>query len=260
MKPAAMTVVMELTLVAVVAAASLAVSAMTIAKASDQAPQYALSEGPKGNIATLTEEHFFVDGSTGSARVFTFSNGSRFLYFIPMIHQGETGFYEDVAREVKQLKARGADLYYEFIDFNAATDANKRRIRAMLGFLPSPEFYSENVSDGMVAQDNSMFLGFSGGQDVNIDVTPKELADAYEDMIGPLPISEENLISPMDKFVLPTADITQITRVTIEWRNQRLAQAINDAKGNVVVLYGAAHGAGTLRGVYALDPSWRRVD
>ncbi len=105
-----------------------------------------------------------------------------------------------------------------------------------------------------------MFLGFPGGQDVNADVTPMELADAYEDMIGPLQISEENLTTPMDKFVMPTADITQITRVTIEWRNQRLAHAINDAKGNVVVLYGAAHGAGTLRGLYALDPSWRRVD
>jgi hypothetical protein len=251
---------MALVLAVGASAASLGVSAMTSALASDQAPQYALPEGPKGGIATLTEEHFFVDGSPGSARVFTFSNGPRFLYFIPMIHEGEPGFYEDVAKEVKQLKARGADLYYEFIDFDAASDADKRRIRAMLGFLPTPEFYAENVSDGMVAQDNSMFLGFPGGQDVNIDVTPKELADAYEEMIGPLQISEEILTAPMDSFVMPTADITQITRVTIEWRNQRLAQAINDAKGDIIVLYGAAHGAGTLRNLQALDPRWRRLE
>jgi hypothetical protein len=251
---------MALVLAVGAAAASLAVTAMASAQASDQAPHYALSEGPKGGIATLTEEHFFVDGSTGSARVFTFSNGPRFLYFIPMIHQAEPGFYEDVAKEVRRLKARGADLYYEFIDFDAASDADKRRIRAMLGFLPSPQFYAENVSDGMVAQDNSMFLGFPGGQDVNIDVTPKELADAYEEMIGPLQISEQILTSPMDSFVMPTADATQITRVTIEWRNQRLAQAINDAKGDIVVLYGAAHGAGTLRNLQALDPRWRRLE
>jgi len=251
---------MALVLAVGASAASLGVSAMTSALASDQAPQYALPEGPKGGIATLTEEHFFVDGSPGSARVFTFSNGPRFLYFIPMIHEGEPGFYEDVAKEVKQLKARGADLYYEFIDFNAATDADKRRIRAMLGFLPTPEFYAENVSDGMVAQNNSMFLGFPGGQDVNVDVTPKELADTYEEMIGPLQISEEILTAPMDSFVMPTADATQITRVTIEWRNQRLAQAINDAKGDIVVLYGAAHGAGTLRNLQALDPRWRRLE
>ena len=64
----------------------------------------------------------------------------------------------------------------------------------------------------------------------------------------------------MDSFVMPTADLTQITRVTIEWRNQHLAQALNDAKGDVVVLYGAAHGAGTLSNLHALDPRWRRVD
>jgi hypothetical protein len=236
------------------------VFAATTASTSDQAPQYAWSDGSKGSIATLSEEDFLVDGSTGSARVFTFSNGPRFLYFIPMIHEGEPGFYEDVAKQVKRLKARGADLYYEFIDFNAATDADKRRIRAMLGFLPTPEFYAENVSDGMVAQNNSMFLGFPGGQDVNVDVTPKELADAYEEMIGPLQISEEIGTAPMDSFVMPTADVTQITRVTIEWRNQRLAQAINDAKGDVVVLYGAAHAAGTLRELRALDSRWRRLD
>ena len=260
LKPSAMPVVMGLALAAGATAGSLAVFATTIAKASDQVPQFTLPEGPKGSIVTLTEEHFYVDGSTDSARVFTFSNGPRFLYYIPMIHQAEPGFYQDVAKQVKQLKARGADLYYEFIDFNAATDADKRRIRAMLGFLPSPEFYAENVSESMVAQDNSMFLGFPGGQDVHIDVTPRELADAYEDMIGPLQISQENLTAPMDSFVMPTADLTQITRVTIEWRNQHLAQALNDAKGDVVVLYGAAHGAGTLSNLHALDPRWRRVD
>ena len=59
---------------------------------------------------------------------------------------------------------------------------------------------------------------------------------------------------------MPTADLTQITRVTIEWRNEKLASAINDAIGDVIVLYGAAHGAGTIRDLYDLDPSWQRVE
>lgn len=219
-----------------------------------------LPEGPEGDIDALSEEQFYVDGSASSARVFTFTNGSRFLHFIPMIHQAEPAFYESVAHEVKQLKAQGMDLFYEFIDFDAATLEEKHRVRAMLGFLPSPTFYAENVSGGLVAQDNAQFLGFPGGNDVNVDLTPAELADAYERLVGPLEISAENLTAPIGEFVMPTADVTQITRVTIDWRNQHLAEAIDIASGSVVVLYGAAHGAGTVKELYALDPSWRRVD
>ncbi len=129
----------------------------------------------------------------------------------------------------------------------------------MLGMLPSPAFYAENVSDGLVAQDNEAFLGFPGGQDVNVDLTPAQIADAYEMLIGPLEISEENLSTPMRDFVLPTADPARVTQITIDARNRHLAAVIDAAPGNVVVLYGAAHGAGTLQELRALDPEWRRA-
>lgn len=218
-----------------------------------------LPEGPSGSIEDLTEQEFIVDGTLESARVFTFSNGSRFLYFIPMIHEAEPAFYKAVAAGVEQLKSNGTNLFYEFIDFDDATLDDKRRVRAMLGFLPSPAFYAGTVSDGLVAQDNAMFLGFPGGQDINIDVMPAELADAYEELVGPLEISDENLSTPIEEFTMPTADLTQIARITIEWRNERLANAINDSLGDVVVLYGAAHGAGTISDLHDLDPSWQRV-
>lgn len=238
----------------------LTLTAIFVVKSSDRRSPGVLPEGPEGSIENLTEDQFFVDGSAGSGKVFTFSNGTRSLRFIPMIHQAEPAFYEAVAEEVKLLKARGMDLLYEFIDFDSASDPDKRRIRAMLGFLPTPGFYADNVSEGLVAQDNSMFLGFPGGEDINVDVTPAELADAYEQLIGALPISDENRTTPLDGFVMPTADPAQLTRVTIDWRNRHLARAIHQANRDVIVLYGTAHGAGTLRALHALDPRWRRAD
>lgn len=219
-----------------------------------------LQAGPKGGIDSLSESDFYVDGSSGSGRAFKFSNGDRAIHFIPMIHQATPEFYSAVANEVKRLKGEGMDLFYEFIDFDAATFEDKRRIRAMLGFLPTPEFYAQNVSDGLVAQDNAMFLGFPGGDDINIDATPAEIADAYEAMIGPLEITEENRTTPFDTFVLPTSDPFQISRITIDWRNERLAKAINESKKDLVILYGAAHGLGTLRNLHELDESWERAD
>lgn len=219
-----------------------------------------LHAGPEGDIARLSEADFYVDGSSGSGKVFKFSNGQRELHFVPMIHQADPEFYSAVASEVKRLKSEGMDLFYEFIDFNAATLEDKHRIRAMLGFLPTPGFYAQSVSDGLVAQDNAMFLGFPGGDDINVDATPAEISDAYEAMIGPLEITAENRATPFDTFVLPTSDVSQISRITIDWRNERIAKAINEAKRDLVVLYGAAHGAGTLRNLHELDESWQRVN
>lgn len=236
------------------------VLAAACANASGHLTPGGLQEGPGGEIETLTEEQFYVDGTASSARVFTFSNRTRSLHFIPMIHQAELAFYEAVAGEVKHLKAQGGDLFYEFIDFEAATLADKRRIKAMYGLIPTPAFYAQNASDGLIGQDNSMFLGFPGGRDVNVDLTPAELADAYENLVGPLDISDENLATPIEEFVMPTADVMRITSVTIDRRNERLAKAIYDAKGSVIVLYGAAHGVGTMKNLLALDPSWRRAN
>jgi hypothetical protein len=219
-----------------------------------------LKSGPEGEIDMLSDESFYVDGSIGSGKIFKFTNGERELHFIPMIHQAEPEFYSAVASKVEHLKSEGMDLFYEFIDFEAATRADKLRIRAMMGFLPSPEFYAQSVTDGMVAQDNAMFLGFPGGVDVNVDVTPAEIADAYEAMIGPLEISDENLTTPLTDFVMPTSDVSQIWKVTIDLRNERLAAAINEAEKDVVVLFGAGHGAGTVRILHALDRRWQRAD
>ena len=232
--------------------------AAVCANASGHLTLGGMQEGPGGEIETLTEGQFYIDGTASSARVFTFSNGTRSLHFIPMIHQAEPEFYEAVAGEVKRLKAQGSDLFYEFIDFEAATLSDKRRIRAMYGLIPTPAFYAQNASDGLIGQDNAMFLGFPGGRDVNVDLAPAELADAYENLVGPLDISDENLTAPIEEFVMPTADVTKLTSVTIDQRNWHLARAINEAQSSVIVLYGAAHGAGTMKNLIALDPSWRR--
>lgn len=234
--------------------------ASSFSSAADKDATDFLQAGPKGDIDHLSEEDFYVDGSNGSGKVFEFSNGKRALHFIPMSHQADPAFYSAVASAVKSLKSEGMDLFYEFIDFDAAILEDKRRIRAMLGFLPTPEFYAQNVSDGLVAQDNAMFLGFPGGDDINVDATPAEIADAYEAMIGPLDITDENLITPLDTFVLPTSDASQISRITIDWRNERLAKAINESKRDLVVLYGAAHGLGTLLYLRSLDESWQRAN
>ncbi len=218
-----------------------------------------VADGPPGSVAELTESHFSVDGTVGSVRMLQFSDGNRTLYFVPMIHQAEPGFYTAIAGIVQSLKSAGADLFYEFVDFEAARHEDQLRIRAMLGFLPTPAFYAENVPEGLVGQDNEMFLGFPGGRDVNADLTPAELADAYESLMGKLEISDENRSTPIGEFVMPTGDISRTPMVIIDLRNEHLAEMIEAAPNDVVVLFGAAHGPGTLGELAARNPSWMRI-
>ncbi len=218
-----------------------------------------ITDGPPGDITDLTEVEFAVDGTVGSVKMLEFSNTEKTLYFIPMIHVGEPAFYEAVADAVKVLKSRGADLFYEFVDFEAASREDQLRIRAMLGFLPTPSFYADTVSDGLVAQDNELFLGFPGGRDVNVDMTAGEIADAYETQIGKLEISDENQSTPVSGLVLPTGDIAKSFEIIVDLRNIHLAEAIDASPNDIVVLYGAAHGPGTLDELVERDGRWARV-
>lgn len=73
---------------------------------------------------------FGVTGEETDPITVTFSNGKKTVTFIPMIHIGTPAFYKAVAEKVKERKEDGATLYYEFIDFDALDENNKRKARA----------------------------------------------------------------------------------------------------------------------------------
>lgn len=244
-------------MLAIVVSASFLSSCASIPEAANEFGP--IPDGPAGEIHELRESHFSVDGTPNSAKMLKFSNGRRTLYFVPMIHQAKPAFYQRVSKLVRDLKSRGADLFYEFVDFETASRSDKLRIRALLGFLPTPSFYAADLRQGWVGQDNDDFLNFPGGRDINADLTPQELADAYEELVGPLEISEENLKTPMSEFVFPTSDLAKIPMIIIDLRNRHLARMLADAPSDAVVLYGAAHGPGTLRALLAHDRDWHRV-
>ena len=203
---------------------------------------------------------FAVTGEETDPLVVTFSNGDKTVTYIPMIHIATTDFYGAVAEKVKQRKEAGATLYYEFIDFDLLDDDNKRKVRAMVAILPTPEMYSELSGDGHMGQNNDAFLGLVNDKDVNIDMTPMELIEAYEDAFGVIEVTGEDATSDLSEMATTILPPENVSKIAIDLRSQKAASAINNGPDNdIVLLFGAGHGPGIFSELQALDPDWKRT-
>jgi hypothetical protein len=203
---------------------------------------------------------FEVTGEETDPNVVTFSNGDKTVTFIPMIHIGTPAFYQAVVEKVKVHKQDGATLYYEFVDFDALDELDKRKARRLVGILPTPEMYATLSGSGYVGQTNDDFLGLVNDKDVNVDVTAEELIEAYEEEFGPIEVTGEDATSDLSEMTTNILPQENVARIILDSRNQKVAGAINNGPDtDIVLIFGGAHGPGILAELQVLDPGWRRT-
>ncbi len=201
-----------------------------------------------------------VTGEETDPITFTFSNGEKTVTYIPMIHIGTREFYDAVASRVKAEKEDGATLYYEFVDFDVLDDDDKRKVRAMVGILPTPNQYAMLAGSGYVGQSNDDYLGLVNDKDVDVDVTAAQLLAAYEDEFGPIEVTGKDATSDLTEMAEKTLPPLDVQKIVLAARNRKVADAIDTRPDtDVVLLFGAAHGPGILECLQALDPKWKRT-
>jgi hypothetical protein len=222
---------------------------------------YAASTDTADTLAELPTDAsvFFITGEETDP--FTISYGEKTVTYIPMIHIGTPAFYKAVAEKVKIRKMAGATLYYEFIDFDALDDNNKRKARALVGILPTPHQYDELSGDGYIGQPNNDFLGLVNDKDVNVDVTPEELLEAYEKRFGPIVVTGIDATSDLSEMATMVSPMENVSKIILASRNQKIADTIsNRQETDIVLLFGAAHGPGIVADLQLIDPNWRRTE
>lgn len=203
---------------------------------------------------------FLVDGTESEPTTVVFSNGVKTVTFIPMIHVATPAFYGAVADKVSELKQRGATLYYEYIDFDLLSEGDKRKVRAMVGILPTPALYADAADEGYVGQDPTSFLGLVNDKDVNVDVTAKELIEAYESKFGTIQVEGEDARSDLSELATTILPPERTAAIVLDHRNQQVADTISAGPHeDIVLLFGAAHGPGILAKLRALDSKWKRT-
>lgn len=182
--------------------------------------------------------------------------------FIDMVHVRKPEFYENVMSSISEAKANDYVLFYEYIDFDLASEEEKLKIREMVGFIPSPEGYANMlgalISQGYKAQDNNEFLGIVNDKDYNVDVTPSELIEAYESRYGAIEITETNRATPISQAIKPSVPNEQMKTVILDFRNEYLAKAIHESDHDkILVLYGAEHREGLFLELQKLNATWK---
>ena len=200
------------------------------------------------------------------------TNGSRQVVFIPMVHVSRPEFYEDVQDRIAAYQAKGYVIYFEGVrpskfEDSLSNDELQRKIRKMLGFRPGGKSYAEMLhSAGLfrdrVNQPQPEGLGMSS-RDAVIDVTAADIVDAYEKKFGRIRLDSVDRAWRLDTTAaLPRASrLAQkdVMDVLLNSRNEYLAQAVH-ASGDslLVIVYGLAHKKGVLEQLQALDGNWRR--
>lgn len=201
---------------------------------------------------------FLVTGEEVDPPTFTFTNGTKTVTYIPMTHIGTPAFYKAVAEKIRKLKSSGATLFYEFVDFDILDEINKRKARAMVGILPTPHQYDELSGDGFIGQPNDDFLGLVNDKDVNVDVTPMELIEAYENEFGPIVVTGVDATSDLSEMATVILPQENVSKIILDARNQKISNAITQRdETSIILLFGAAHGPGVFADLQLADPNWR---
>ena len=186
---------------------------------------------------------------------------SKRMRFVKMHHIGKPEFYSDVVNTVKTAKKDGYVLFYEWIDFDTATDLEKRKLRKLLGFIPSPEGYKTLIDqlgdESLVVQDNQLFLNLENSNDYVVDLTPQEVLSQYENKYGKLILTQHDLDTPLSEYIKVTLPQEQVDDALLHFRNKHLAETIhNSSYSKIVVLYGEAHETGLFKLLKSLDINW----
>lgn len=192
-----------------------------------------------------------------------FSNGEKSVRFVGMTHFGKKAFYQDVKTIVLEAKESGSVLFYESMGLSRANDVQKRKIRKMMGFVPSPESYqkfTENFDpEKFMVQDDSWFFNLVNDKDFNVDINPQQLIESFEELHGEIQLTEEDWNTPIEEEIEAAFSQSQVQDVILDFRNEYLAEKIMDSQyDKIVVIYGANHQKGLFKSLKKVDKNWKK--
>lgn len=194
-----------------------------------------------------------------------YSNGEKTIRFVGMIHIAKQEFYDHVASIVKTAKEEEYVLFYEWVDFDIVPDTEKRKLRKILGFIPSPEGYENSLKElgvegTSVVQDNNQFLNLVNNKDFKVDLTGVEILRKYEDKYGELILTDIDKNTPLTESIDVTIPTKQVTYVQDDCREDHLVAEINKSGySKIIILYGSAHEKGILKRLKASNPDWKKI-
>ncbi|NCP46638.1 MAG: hypothetical protein GW818_09535 [Flavobacteriales bacterium] len=207
------------------------------------------------------------------------SNTEKNVIFIGMHHFGRKEFYTDVANKTDSLQKNGYITFYESVTLDSSLDSltteiYKKKLRKIIG-LKSVKYY-DTISKKIVGkyrykgeynlinQPKYSDLNVNMEKALNIDATVNTLIDEFEKQYGAIKLSEcdKKTTFNSEKYKCRLMDKGLRYRFKSEfgfdYRNQNLANEINDFKGDkILIIYGKAHYEGLINKLQKIDSRWK---
>jgi hypothetical protein len=186
------------------------------------------------------------------------------LRFVGMIHIGQPGFYENVRRLITKSKQEGYVLGYEYVDFSELNEEQSRKVRKIVGFIPSEAGYKSLTQPlqekGYAVQNNESFFHLVNDKDYKLDISSLELLQEYEKKYGPIVLEKEDLTTPLDKPIKKTLPKKNQLNIILNYRNERLAAKIDSINvPKLILIYGAKHEKGLIADLKKTDPKTKLI-
>lgn len=189
----------------------------------------------------------------------TYRVGNKDVTYCAMHHLGKQVFYDEVARVVKEHKARGYVVYYEqvrstFTADSVLRDRIRRKARKLKGTANTYKQDADAIfGNKYVAQPDNPALG-TDAQDVWADVNYLQLINEYERLYGVIRLDSLDLATPF-KAPYRSNGFTnkkQYNTLIVSYRTQHLLNAIKAGPhAKILVLYGEGHRKSFEKGIKA---------
>lgn len=195
-----------------------------------------------------------------------YSDGSRTVEFVEMIHVGKPEFYKNVKDKVFKSKQKTYVLFYEGLKKDVENDTLKIKLRKIIGFYPSTGFYKTSLNSLLktnkyMAQNNDMFITSKDSIDFNIDISLNELISVYEEKFGRIQLSGEDFNIPLNNMINNKLPFSKTKKIIIDYRNLNLAKTVENSKyQNIIILYGALHHKGFVKELKKLNSKWKKIN
>lgn len=220
----------------------------------------------------------------------TISNGEKTVIFQSMMHIGSARFYDEVQRDIENLKGREFVFFYEWVE--SGTPESIAELSQLTGINISQEMYSLFAEmSWLTLQDPERYKGIIPSTNVDIS-TDEIIAFAREANIeSPEPLENDILTKIAEKYpelndfqkrtlqILSRGFLNILLRtytnpaleqnlktqlpifdIILDKRNSILAEAIEESPvPNIYIQYGALHFAGVLEILKKKDPRWREI-
>ncbi len=198
------------------------------------------------------------------ARYIEYTNGTKTLRYIPMIHVSQPEFYQDVVSKIDSFQKEGYVLFYEEVSMKNEPDSMMQKFRKIMGFIPNKDGYKEKLKPllerGYVVQNNDTFLRRTNAPDIRADVSVSDMITHFETLYGTIELTETDRTTPLKESVPSNYSKKQRNSLILDYRNQVLSHMLDTTRfDKILLLYGALHEKGVFQEMKKKNPNWKEV-